>query len=177
VKTLRYLNPVRIYNAVQDVRRTAAGGGPRSVRLAGITDPHGLFLPTATVSIEVERRDGRVERFEPTIPVPFPYAWIYRVAKALHVPIVRSVDPRRISFAVPVPGRGTREEPEESLEDATSPADRVTSAEEEAEDRSRDERVELLQEEAERAETDADDAADLRQATERARAERRTIER
>jgi hypothetical protein len=182
VKALKYLNPILVRNVVRDVRRGAGGGGPRAVRLLGLTEPQGIFIPVTTATIELERRDGRVERFEPTLPVPFPYAWIYRVAKALRVPIVRSVDPQRIRFQVPVPGRGGGEDADESLEDAASPADRVTSAEEEAEDRSRDERAELLQDEAERLEesverADDGDAEELRQATERARAERRTVER
>jgi hypothetical protein len=67
---------------------------------------------------------------------------------------------------------------EEKLEDAASPADRVTSAEEDAADRSRDERAEVLQDEAERLEqrADAGDAAELKQATDRAVAERRNVE-
>jgi hypothetical protein len=179
---LRYLNPIRLARAVCDVRRTTAGGGPRFVRLLGLSEPRGILIPAARATIEVEARDGRTERFRPIIPVPFPYAWAYRVAKALGVPVVRSLDPDRIRFEVPVPGGGGDEgEPDETLENATSPADRVTSAEEDAEDRSRDERAEVLQDEAERLEgaaerADADDAAELRQATERARAERRTVE-
>ena len=68
---------------------------------------------------------------------------------------------------------------EEKLEDATSPADRVTSAEEDAADRSEDERAEVLQDEAEQLKDSerADDAAELKQATDRAVAERRTVER
>jgi hypothetical protein len=180
---LKYLNPLRIRNAVREVRRSTAGGGPRYVRLLGLSQPQGLVIPVAIATIEIESRDGRLERFQPAIPVPFPYAWTYRLARALHLPLVRSLDPERIRFQVPVPGRGgSEDEPDESIEDAASPADRVTSAEEEAEDRSRDERAEVLQEEAERLEeegerADPDDAEELRQQTERARAERRTVER
>jgi hypothetical protein len=179
VKALKYLNPILIRNVVRDVRRGAGGGGPRAVRLLGLTEPQGIFIPVTTATIELERRDGRVELFEPTLPVPFPYAWIYRVAKALRVPIVRSVDPQRIRFQVPVPGRGGGEEADESLEDAASPADRVTSAEEDAADRSEDERAEVLQDQAEQLEESerSDDAAELRQATDRAVAERRSVER
>jgi hypothetical protein len=183
VGRLKYLNPLRIRNAVRDVRRSTAGGGPRFVRLLGLTKPQGFLIPIATATIEIEARDGRIERFQPTVPVPFPYAWSYRLARLLRVPVVRSLDPEGLRFEVRVPGAGAdADEAEESLEDAASPADRITSAQEEAEDRSRDERAEVLQDEAERLEEaseppDADDAAELRQATDRAVAERRMVER
>ena len=51
---MRYLNPVRIYHAVRDVRRVLGGGGPKLVRLVGIGPPEGIFVPTASIRIEVE---------------------------------------------------------------------------------------------------------------------------
>jgi hypothetical protein len=101
------------------------------------------------------------------------------------VGLLRYLNPLRILDAVRDAVRRIEAdgvEPEQALEDATSPADRVTSAEEEAEDRSRDERAEVLQDEAERLEEaaarpDAEDARELREATDRAVAERRTVER
>jgi hypothetical protein len=105
VKKLRYLNPFKIRDAVREIRRVVGGGGPTLVRLVGIDRPAGWFLPTATVTIEVEGRDGRRERFCPEFPVPFPYAWAWRIARRLGVPLVREKDARRLSFELPVPGR------------------------------------------------------------------------
>ena len=71
-----------------------------------------------------------------------------------------------------------------TVDSAASPAESISTAAEETEGRSRDERAEVLQEEAEQVEeteratgADAEDAEELRQATERARTERRAIER
>jgi hypothetical protein len=106
VKKLRYLNPFRIRDAVREIRRALGGGRPRLVRLVGINHPAGWILPTASVTIEVEGRDGRRERFCPEFPVPFPYAWTWRIARRLGVPLVRDRDARRLSFEIPLAGRG-----------------------------------------------------------------------
>ncbi len=79
-------------------------GGPKEVRLAGIDRPAGWILPTATMTIEVLGKDGRVERFCPEVPVPFPYAWAWRIARRLGVPLVRSSE--NLKVKVPVPRRG-----------------------------------------------------------------------
>lgn len=105
MKRLRYLNPFRIRAAVRDIRRVIGAGGPKLVRLVGVDHPVGWVLPSSTVTIEVESRDGRVERFCPELPVPFPYAWAWRIARRLGVPLVRSAEPEKLSFAVRVPGR------------------------------------------------------------------------
>jgi hypothetical protein len=39
------------------------------------------------------------------VPIPFPYAWAYRIARRLGVPLVSSVDPERIRLGIPIPGR------------------------------------------------------------------------
>ena len=105
MKAIRYLNPFRIRAAVREIRRVMGAGGPKAVRLAGVDHPSGWLLPSSTVTIEVEGRDGRVETFCPEVPVPFPYAWAWRIARALRVPLVRSLEPERIGFELPVPGR------------------------------------------------------------------------
>ena len=51
--------------------------------------------------LEVESRDGTVSRFAPALPVPMPYAWAYRVARRLGVPLVRGYEPEKVGFAVP----------------------------------------------------------------------------
>ncbi len=103
---LRYLNPVRIRDAVREVRRLSSGGGPRRLRLLSVGHPQGLIVPTSEVAFEVESLDGRVARFAPELPVPSPYAWAYRVARALGVPLVRSFEPEQASFEIAVPRRG-----------------------------------------------------------------------
>ncbi len=37
--------------------------------------------------------------------MPFPYAWAWRIARLLGVPLVRSVEPDKVGFEVSVPGR------------------------------------------------------------------------
>ncbi len=102
---MRYLNPFLIRAAVRDIRRILGGGGPKLVRLVSIGHPRGLIIPTSTVTIEVEAKDGHTERFEPLVPVPFPYAWTWRIAHRLGVPLVRDVEPEKLSFQFGVPGR------------------------------------------------------------------------
>lgn len=102
---LRYLNPLRIRDAVREIRRIASGGGPRKLRLKEVGEPEGLIVPTARIVLEVESKDGKVARFEPQLPVPWPYAWAYRVARRLNVPLVRDFAPEKASFEVSLPRR------------------------------------------------------------------------
>jgi hypothetical protein len=104
VKKLRYLNPFFIRSAVRDIRRVL-GADPKLVRVVGVGHPEGWFIPTSTIEIEVQGKNGRKERFCPMIPIPWPYAWAWRIARLLKVPIVRSVEPETLGFSVPVPGR------------------------------------------------------------------------
>jgi hypothetical protein len=105
VKRLSLLNPFRIRDAVRGIRETSGGGGPKAIRLAGISHPEGWIVPTARVSLEIVARDGTVTRFAPGVPIPFPYAWAYRVARKLRVPLVSSIDPERFEAEMPIPGR------------------------------------------------------------------------
>jgi hypothetical protein len=83
-----------------------AGGGPKKLRLARVGEPRGVIVPTAEIVVEVEARDGSVSRWAPALPVPWPYAWAWRLARLLRVPLVRSFDPGRIAAEVAVPRRG-----------------------------------------------------------------------
>ena len=103
---LRYLNPFRIHAAAREVKRLAGGGGPARIRLARVGEPRGLILPTAEVELEVQARNGTVTTYKPALPVAWPYAWAWRLARLLKVPLVRSLEPEKISFSVGVPGRG-----------------------------------------------------------------------
>ena len=102
---LSLLNPFRIRDAARRVRQVASGGGPKAVRLSGVGQPEGLIVPTARVTLEVIGRDGKTTRFEPDVPVPFPYAWAYRIARRLGVPLVSSLDPAKLKGEIQIPGR------------------------------------------------------------------------
>jgi hypothetical protein len=104
---LKYLNPFWIRSVVRNARRAAGGGGPRLVRIARVRQPKGLILPTAELDIEVVTRKGTTETFTAPVPVPWPAAWTYRLARALGAPVVSSLGPEEeIGLSVPVPRRG-----------------------------------------------------------------------
>lgn len=102
---LRYLNPFRIRDAARQIRRISGGGGPRRLRLVSVGHPEGVIVPTSRITLEVEARDGTKSRFAPELPVPWPYAWTWRLARLLKVPLVRSVEPEHVRFSVPIPHR------------------------------------------------------------------------
>lgn len=93
-------------DAIARVGRIALGGGPRLIRVRGITQPAGLLIPSSRLRLEVEARNGKTSRWEPQIPLPFPYAWAYRVARWLRVPLISSHDPEDLSLSVRLPGAG-----------------------------------------------------------------------
>jgi hypothetical protein len=95
-------------SAAAKVRRIASGGGPRRVRVLGVGQPTGLIVPSSRLKLEVVSRSGAKTRWEPEIPVPFPYAWAYRLSRWLGVPVVSSHDPENLSFSVPLPRAGNR---------------------------------------------------------------------
>ena len=105
MRSLRLLNPFRIRAAVRRIREVSAGGGPAAVRLASVGHPEGWLIPTSEIVLEVRARDGSITRFTPDVPVPFPYAWAYRIARRLGVPLVSTLEPEQLSFELPVPGR------------------------------------------------------------------------
>ncbi len=103
---LRYLNPFRIRAAARGIKRLRGGGGTARIRVARVGEPRGVIVPTAEIELEVQARDGTVSTYRPALPVPWPYAWSWRVARALNVPLVRSLDPEGIRVSVGVPRRG-----------------------------------------------------------------------
>jgi hypothetical protein len=104
VSRLRYLNPFRLKAVARDVRHAAGGGGPRLLRLTHVREPRGVIVPTAVLDFEVESRDSRVTRFSTALPVPWPFAWGYRLARLLSVPLVSDVDHEaRLGLRVPLP--------------------------------------------------------------------------
>ena len=100
-----YLNPMTLARAAGDVRSVASGGGPRSVRLVGIGNPRGVILPRVPVSLEVVGRNGSKTSFTPELPIGLVAGYGYRIARLLHVPIIRDLDPESMHAEVRVPGR------------------------------------------------------------------------
>ena len=93
-----------IRDSARALRDVGKKGGPKRVKLERVERPKGTFLPGSRVVIEVSTRDGGTVCLHPMLPVPFPYAWGYRIAHRLNVPIVSDVDPEDLSFSVPIPG-------------------------------------------------------------------------
>lgn len=100
---LRYLNPFRVRRVVGDVRRAASGGGPAAVRVARVGRPKGIVFPSSQIDLEVIGRDERVNRFTAIVPIPWPYAWSYRIARRLGLPLISGFDPERVRFRLPIP--------------------------------------------------------------------------
>ena len=85
------------------IRKINDGGGPRRLRLVRVGRPDGWFLPSSETTVEVKTASGKVVRFSPEFPVPFFYAWGYRLARRLGLPLASTIDPEDLSFEVPVP--------------------------------------------------------------------------
>ena len=99
------LNPIDMARHLSDLREVARGGGPKALSLLRVGEPHGLIVPRSEVIVEVEARNGRKVRFDPEVPLPFMLGWAIRVARALNVPVISSVEPESFRFRVPVPRR------------------------------------------------------------------------
>jgi hypothetical protein len=100
-----YLNPVNLVHTASDIKRVVSGGGPRSIRLTGVANPRGIFLPRVPVSLEVVGRDGSRTTFEPELPVGLPFGYGFRIARWLHLPLIRDLDPQAMQAEVRIPGR------------------------------------------------------------------------
>jgi hypothetical protein len=99
---LRRLRQLR--DTASGLKKVHENGGPKRVHLVRVERPKGWFLPTSTVVVEVETQSGERVGIDPVLPIPFVFAWAYRLARRLGVPVASDIDPDDISFAVPVPG-------------------------------------------------------------------------
>jgi hypothetical protein len=81
----------------------AAGDGPSRLRVRGLGRPAGLIIPSSRLKLEIEARNGAKTRLEPEIPVPFLYAWAYRLSRRVGLPVISSHDPENLKFSVPLP--------------------------------------------------------------------------
>ena len=100
---MRIPGPGAIRNAVRQLRQVRDEGGPAEVRLERVNRPRGLLFPTSEVTLSVEARSGETVRLTPELPVPWPYAWGYRLARRLGLPIVRTLEPGDIHLALTIP--------------------------------------------------------------------------
>ena len=102
---MNWLTQVRkVPGAAAQVRRMTAGGGPSRLRVGGISHPSGLIIPTSRLKLEIEAKNGAKARWEPQIPLPFSYAWAYRLSRWLRVPVISNIDPENLTISVTLPG-------------------------------------------------------------------------
>lgn len=101
----KLLNPGFLRQLVRQLRVVRRGGGPRRIQVVHVAEPRGIFAPGSEVLLSVEAKDGTVSQVDTVIPIPWPYAWGYRAARLLHLPLISKLDPERIRFAARVPGR------------------------------------------------------------------------
>jgi hypothetical protein len=102
----KFLNPKVIRELVRQLRTVRRHGGPKRIEVESVGEPRGILAPFSEVEMNVESKDGTVTPVTAPIPIAWPYAWGYRIAKKLKLPIVRSFDPTRIHFALRIPRRG-----------------------------------------------------------------------
>lgn len=93
----------QIKGTASALRRVHQRGGPKSVRLVRVEHPKGLILTSSTAVVHIETQAGEPVEFETALPIPFVYAWAYRLARRLHVPFASDIDPEDVSFKIPVP--------------------------------------------------------------------------
>ena len=100
-----YLNPITLAQGAGKLKSAATGGGPKSVRLKGVGQPHGIFLPRVPVRLEVVGRNGHKTAFEPELPIGLYLGLGYRLGRLLHLPLIKDADPGAISGEFRIPGR------------------------------------------------------------------------
>src|SRR5215207_6420822 len=106
---MRWLSQLpKLPRAAARIRRVASGGGPRRLRVQGLSQPTGRIIQSSRLKLEIETKDGAKTRWEPEIPIPFSYAWAYRLSRWLRLPVISSHDPENLTFSVTLPWRGSR---------------------------------------------------------------------
>ncbi len=73
--------------------RAFISGDIQQARLMSVGEPKGWFSPSSEVTVELEGANGNVHSFSHDLPVPFPFAWSYRLGKRFNLPIISSLDP------------------------------------------------------------------------------------
>jgi hypothetical protein len=73
------------------------------VRLLRLGKPQGVLLTSSKLLVDVDTAAGETVRVDTEIPVPPLYAWGYRLARRLHVPLASALDPEDLQFEIRVP--------------------------------------------------------------------------
>jgi len=110
----------RLYISARGWIRMFAEGRPRSMRLVSVEAPRGFILnPGAKVTLEVESKSGASQQHEQDVPVPRLYAFFWRLATLLRIPL-----PKRLDFERMVRIQLRRAEAEADVPAAAIPAPR-----------------------------------------------------
>lgn len=89
---------IRARGFVTDARAFMSGD-IQSARLVSVEEPRGIFSPSSEVTVELEGEDGNIHSFQHDMPVPFPFAWGYRLGKRFNVPVLSSLNPTALMAA------------------------------------------------------------------------------
>jgi hypothetical protein len=87
----------RLYVSAREWVRLFAEGRPRSLRLVSVEAPRGFILnPDATVTLEAESASGVVKQHTQGVPVPRLYAFFWKLATWLRIPLPKRLDFERM---------------------------------------------------------------------------------
>lgn len=87
----------RLYLSARGWIGLFAAGRPRSMRLVSVEAPRGfIFNPDATVTLEVESKSGASKQHEQGVPVPRLYAFFWKLATWLRIPLPKRLDFERM---------------------------------------------------------------------------------
>jgi hypothetical protein len=87
----------RLYSSARDWIGLFAEGRPRSLRLVSVEAPKGFILnPDATVTLEAESRSGVVKQHDQGVPVPRLYAFFWKLATWVRIPLPKRLDFERM---------------------------------------------------------------------------------
>lgn len=87
----------RLYVSAREWIGLFAEGRPRSLRLVSVEAPKGFILdPDAKVTLEAESRSGTVKQHTQGVPVPRLYAFFWKLATWLRIPLPKRLDFERM---------------------------------------------------------------------------------
>jgi hypothetical protein len=87
----------RLYGSAQEWIGLFTEGRPRSLRLVSVEPPRGfVFSPDATVTLEIEGGGGTTRQHEQGVPVPRLYAFFWKLATWLKLPLPKRLDFERM---------------------------------------------------------------------------------
>ena len=87
----------RLYSSARDWIGLFAEGRPRSLRLVSVEAPKGFILnPDATVTLEAESPSGVVKQHAQGVPVPRLYAFFWKLATWMRIPLPKRLDFERM---------------------------------------------------------------------------------